>query len=196
MIRPGTLASRLLALALLAGVIAAAVIVVAVPLAERWAELRDRRAHAIELAARLSAIAAEREVRSAELAAAREAIAEAGLYLEAESRALAGARMGEILRQVAERHGGAVRSVRVIDGGEADREAGRVALNVAMQGAWSDLFPVIHALEVGEPYFFVEAFTISSRARRRRPGRDEEDEAPVLELQFELYGYLPPEVTG
>lgn len=196
MIRPGTLPSRLLALALLAGAITAVIILVAAPLAERWSELRDQRAHAAEMAQRLNAIAAEREARAAELAAVREEIARAGIYLEAESRALAGARMGEVLRQIAERHGGAVRSVRVIEGGEADRESGRVALNVAMQGVWSDLFRVIHELESGEPYFFVEAFTVSSRARRRRPGRAEEDEAPMLELQFELYGYLPPEVSG
>ena len=195
MIRRGTLVSRLLAAALLVAVLVAAVTMVAAPLAERWAELRDQRAHAAEMAARLRSIAAEREARAAELEAAREAIARAGLYLQAESRALAGARMGEILREVAGRNGAEVRSVRVVEGGEADQEAGRVALNVAMRGQWADLFPVIHALETGEPYFFVRAFTISARGRRR-PGRAEEDEAPVLEVQFELYGYLPPEVAA
>lgn len=195
MIRAGTLASRLLAVAFLAALLAAAAMGVAVPLAERWTQLQDQRAQASALAARLRAIAAERGARSAELAAVRKAIADAGLYLEAESRALAGARMGEVLRQLAERYGGEVRSVRVVEGDEADREAGRVALNVAMRGRWPDLFPVIHALETGEPYFFVRAFTISARGRRR-PSRIEEDDAPVLEFQLELFGYLPPEVTG
>lgn len=195
MIRRGTLLSRLLAVALLAAVVVVAMTVVVLPLAERWAALRDERAQAAELAARLAAIAAERETRAAELEAAREAIADAGLYLEAESPALAGARMGEILRQVAEQHGAEVRSVRVVEGGEADRKAGRVALNVAMRGQWADLFPVLHALESGEPYFFVRAFTISARGRRR-PGGVQEDAEQILELQFELYGYLPPEVAS
>lgn len=195
MIRRGTLVSRLIAGALLVAVVAALVTMVAVPLAERWSELRDQRAHAAEMTARLRAIAAEREARAAELEAAREAIADAGLYLEAESRALAGARMGEMLREVAGRHGAEVRSVRVVEGGEADREAGRVALNVAMRGRWEDLFPVIHGLETGAPYFFVRAYTISARSRRR-PGRVEAEEAPVLELQLELYGYLPPELAA
>ena len=193
MIRPGTLPSRLLAAALLLAVLAGAVFAVAVPLAERWAELRERRAHAAELAARLRDIAAQREARAAELARAREVIAGAGLYLEAESRALAGARMGEMVREIAERHGAEVRSVRVVEGGEAEREARRVALNVAMRGAWAELFPVIHALETGVPYFFVRALTVSARGRRR-PGRAEQEEAPTLEAQFELYGFLPPEL--
>ena len=197
MIRPGTLLSRLVAVALLAAVLAAAVMTVAVPLAERWAELQDRRAHAVEMAARLRAIAAEREMRAAELAAAQETIAETGLYLAAESRALAGARMGEMLREIAEGHGAAVRSVRVVEGGEAEQDTGRVALNVAMRGTWADLFPVIHALETGEPYLFVKALTISARGRRR-PGRADADDdaAAMLEVQFELYGYLPPEVAA
>ncbi len=195
MIRPGTLLSRLLAVALLVAVLAAGVMTVAVPLTERWAELQDRRAHAAEMAARLRAIAGEREARAAELADVQQTIAEAGLYLEAESRALAGARMGEMLREVAERHGAEVRSVHVVEGGEAEREAGRVALNVAMRGAWADLFPVIHALETGEPYLFARAITVSAR-NHRRPGRANEEAAQVLEIQFELYGYLPPEIAA
>lgn len=195
MIRPGTLPSRLLAAALLVAVLAAAIMAVAVPLAERWAELRDRRAHAVEMVARLRAIAREREARAAELADVRKTIAEAGLYLEAESRALAGARMGEMLREIAERHGAEVRSVRVVEGGEAEREAGRVALNVAMRGAWAALFRVIRGLETGEPYLFVRALTVSARDRRR-PGRASEDAAPMLEVQIEVYGFLPPEIAS
>lgn len=194
MIRPGTLISRLLAAALLVAVIAAAAMAVFVPLVERWAELRDQRAHAAEMVTRLRGIAAEREARAAELAAVQETLWEAGLYLEAESPALAGARMGETLRDIAERHGAEVRSVRVVEGSGAEREAGRVALNVAMRGAWADLFPVIHALETGEPYLFLQALTISARDRRR-PGRAAEEAAPTLEVQFEVYGYLPPEVA-
>ncbi|HUF86821.1 MAG TPA: type II secretion system protein GspM [Thermohalobaculum sp.] len=194
MIRPGTLISRFLAAALLVAVVIAAVMAVFVPLAERWAELRDQRAHAAEMVTRLRAIAAEREVRAAELAAVQKTLAEAGLYLEAESPALAGARMGEMLREIAERHGAEVRSVRVVEGGEAERKVGRVALNVAMRGVWADLFPVIHALETGEPYLFLRALTISAR-ERRRPDRVNEEAAPTLEVQFELYGFLPPEVA-
>ena len=195
MIRPGSLASRLLALALLAGVLAVAALGVAAPLAGRWAQLEDQRAQAADMLARLRAIAAEHDARAAQLAQARKTITDAGLYLKAESRALAGARMGELVRQVVERHGGEVRSVRVVEGGEADQKAGRVALNVAMRGAWAQLFPVLHDLETGEPYLFMRSFTISARGRRR-PGRTGDEETPVLELEFELYGYLPPEVSG
>lgn len=194
MIRRGTLVSRLVAVALMVAVLGAVLLVVAVPLAERWADLRERRVHAAEMAQRLQAIAAGREARAAELGDARAAIAGAGLYLEAETRALAGARMGERLREIAERHGAEIRSVRVIDGSEADREAGRVTLNVAVRGQWVQLFPVIHAIESGEPYFFVRSFTISARGQRR--ARTSVEETPLLELQFDLYGYLPPEVTG
>lgn len=194
MIRPGTVVSRLLAAALFVAVLAAAVLLVAVPLAERWAELEERRAHAVELASRLRTIAAGREAHAAELAEARETIVDAGLYLEAESRALAGARMGEMLRELAQRHGGEVRSVRVVEGGEDDRKAGRVTLNVAMRGSWAQLFPVLHAVETGDPYFFVQSFTVSARGRRR--ARAAEEDAQTLELQVELYGYLPPEVSG
>lgn len=194
MIRPGSLVSRLIAAALFVAVLAAAVLLVAAPLAERWAELEERRADAVELASRLRSIAAGREAHAAELAEARETIVDAGLYLEAESRALAGARMGEMLRELAQRHGGEVRSVRVVEGGEDDRKAGRVTLNVAMRGGWAQLFPVLHAVETGDPYFFVQSFTVSARGRRR--ARAAEEDAQVLELQVELYGYLPPEVSG
>lgn len=193
MIRPGTLVSRLAAVALLLAVLAGAAFAVALPLAERWAELRAQRAHALELTTRLRAIAATRAARTAELAAVERAIAGTGLYLEAESPALAGARMGESLREIAERHGAEMRSIRVIEGGEGERASGRIALNVAMRGHWAELFPVLHALEAGEPYFFIRAFTISARERRRAAA---DREAPVIELQLELYGHLPPEATG
>ncbi len=194
MIRSGTLISRLLALALAVAALAGLVFGIALQLAERWAELQDRRAHALDMAARLGAVAATREARAAELEAVERAIAGAGLHLEAETPALAGARLGEVLRETVGRHGAELRSVRVLEGGEADREAGRVGLNVALRGHWAELFPVLHAIEAGEPYLFVRAFTISARDRRRAGAR--QDDAPLIEMQLELYGHLPPEAAG
>ena len=193
MIRPGSLVSRLLAVALLVAALTGVAFGIALPLAERWAELEARREHALEMVARLRAIAATRDARAAELAAVEREIARAGLHLEAETRALAGARLGETLRDIAERQGAEMRSVRVIEGGADDRSSDRVGLNVALRGHWAELFPVLHAIEAGQPYLFVQAFTISARDRRRA-GRTEE--APLIEMQIELYGHLPPEVTG
>lgn len=193
MIRTGTLVSRALALALLAAVLAALALLVVLPLAQHWTSLGERRAEAARLAARFHAMAETRDSRAARLAAVSEGMREAGLYLEAESRALAAARMQEMVADTVARHGGEIRSIRVVPGGEEELEAGRVALDVAMLGQWSELFPILHALESGEPQFFVRSFTISAR-EQRRPGVAEA--VPTIQLGFEIYGHLPPEVSG
>ena len=195
MIRQGSIVSRLLALALLAAVVLALAVLVILPLAGHWSRLAAERADAAQLAQRFRAVAATRESRAAELAALQERMSEAGLYLEAESQALAGARMQEMLTAMASRHGGEVRSIRVIQGSDEELAAGRVALDVTMRGQWSELFPILHALETGEPQFFIRSLTISAREQRRR-ARGEDDQAPLIQLAFEIYGHLPPEVSG
>lgn len=195
MIRPGTLGSRLLALTLLAAVVIATAVLVVSPLVGHWTRVHAERAEAMALAARFRAVAETRESRAAQLAALSEGMSAAGLYLEAESRALAGARMQEMLTEMAERHGGEIRSIRVVQGAEEDREAGRVALDVAMRGQWSELFPILHALETGEPQFFIRSLSISAR-QQRGTRRSDDGGTPLIQLGFEIYGHLPPEVSG
>lgn len=189
MIRAGSRVSRALALALLAGLVGLAGVTVVKPLAERWTELRDRRAETAEMLARFRTVAAQRDAQAREHETARRTIASAGLYLEAESQALAGARMGETLRRIAERHGGELRSVRVLDG----QDPGHVALHAAMNGDWAAIFPVLHAIETSDPYFLLRAFSISARSgRSAEPGGEDR----TIEIEFEMHGYLPPEITG
>lgn len=194
MIRAGTFGSRLLALILLLAALLAATMFVVSPLVGHWTRLNAERADAAELAARFRAVAETREGRAAQLAALSERMSAAGLYLEAESRALAGARMQEMLTDTVARHGGEIRSIRVVRGAEEDQAAGRVALDVAMRGQWSELFAVLHALEAGEPQFFIRSLSISARQQRGTRRRDEG--TPLIQLGFEIYGHLPPEVSG
>lgn len=196
MIQSGTLPSRLVAIGLLVLALVLFATAVVSPLVGRWVELRDSRAHAIEMAGRFQAIARARDLRIDELAEVEAEIARSGLYLEAESRALAGARMREILKAAVADSGGEVRSVRVLDGGDAKGEAQRVTLNVVMRGTWSQLFPVLYDLEAGTPRLFITEFTVGSgRARRRRRQQVEAETAPMMEMKFELHGYMPQEVA-
>jgi len=193
-IKPGTLVSRLVALGLLALLVIGLATTVVTPLAERWAELREARAHGIELAGRFRAIAETRDRKVAELAEAEAAIAGSGLYLEAASEALAGAEIREILKAAVAEHGGEVRSVRVLQGTEEAGQARTVTLKVAMRGMWAELFPVLHALESGTPQLTITSFTIDA-ARGRRSRRSVETEQ-AMEMDFELQGYLAADVSG
>jgi hypothetical protein len=195
-IKSGTLTSRLVAVALLVLVLVAIATAVVSPLVERWVQLRDERADAIELAGRFRAIARARDKRAAELAAVKREVAGSGIYLEAESRALAAAQMREILKAAVADHGGEVRSVRVLEGGDTEGEAQRISLNVVMRGRWSELFPILYSLEAGSPRLFITEFTIGSRRRRRRRRVQIEDTEPVMEMKFALHGYLPREIAG
>lgn len=196
MIRSGTITSRLIAVALLVLMLVAIATVVVLPLAGRWVQLRDERADAIEMAERFRAIARARDLRAGELAAVKRQIAGSGIYLDAESRALAAAQMREILKAAVAEHGGEVRSVRVLEGGDADGEGQRITLNVAMRGTWSQLYPILYSLEAGSPRLFITQFTVSTGRGRRRRLNQVEDTEPVMELKFSLHGYLPQEVTG
>ena len=48
---------------------------------------------------------------------------------------------------------------------------------------------MLYELETGQPYLFVNELTVRQRRTRRRR-RDEPEEEPVLDVSFEVFGYV------
>ena len=73
----------------------------------------------------------------------------------------------------------------------AEEELTRIGLRVVMTGSLGPMIRVLHELESGEPYLFVDNLQIKSTKRRRR--RKQEQPVDRLSIRFDVYGYLPPE---
>jgi hypothetical protein len=64
------------------------------------------------------------------------------------------------------------------------RAALRIQLAIAIEGLQS----VLYELETGQPYLFVNELTVRQRRTRRRANVPEEE--PVLDVSFEVFGYV------
>ena len=51
---------------------------------------------------------------------------------------------------------------------------------------------ILHALESGKPYVFIDNLDVKNRRARKTAKKQQED--PELVIRFDLYGYLRPEL--
>jgi len=67
----------------------------------------------------------------------------------------------------------------------------KVTVNVRMRCGIEDLKKVLYSLETGVPMIIADEVTvIKPRSRRRRPGSQDPDTGGVLDIRFNMSGYL------
>jgi general secretion pathway protein M len=189
-VRRGSLPSRLLAVALvlLAGL--ALVRLLVLPVLAAYGETAASIEQSQTLLQRYRALAAQRPRLEEELAAQRKAEVASVAYLEGESDALAAAALQDQVRAIITRAGGELRSTQILPVEAAGPETSvrRASLRLQLAVDVAGLQQLLYELETSEPYLFVDDINI--RERRLRRLRDEEEEAPVLDVSLEVSGYM------
>jgi len=182
---------RILALALMLGVVLLVVVVGVLPFVERARMTDEALEHNREMIARLSRSVANRGSYDTQIDVLLARINESGLYIRADTEPLAAAAVQEHLKRAVGLHGGELRSVQSLPSLIED-DLTRIGLRVVMTGALGSMIHVLYELESSEPFLFVDSLQIKSTTRRRR--RTAEPPVETLSIRFDVYGYLPPEV--
>lgn len=191
MLRPGSLPSRLLALALLAAVPILAYALVLGPVISAYRDAGESIAQAHKLL-RSYRERAEQRPQLAQLLADEEERADSITgYLEAVDDALAAAELQDRIKGVVEQAGGTLRSAQSLRVEAVEAVAGvrRAGLKVRFAADIESLATILYEIETGQPYLFVEALSIREPRRQRRR-RDEPEQAPDLDVVLDLYGYM------
>ena len=182
-----TLFSRALALALLMGICAIVYAVLIEPLWSRHQIFRQSRIQSAELLAKYQRIGGAVEALEADLAELQDAQASQAGYLPGESSSLAAAELQNYVKNIVRSAGEELRSTQVLP---VHEEAGvtRVAIRVQLPIRIQGLQQVLHALESGMPFVFIDNIDV----RRRRVSRQqvESDEAVYLDVRFDIIGYV------
>ena len=190
MLRPGSLLSRSLALALLLAALLGAYQLVLLPVLAAWRQTESEIEQAQTLLARYRALAEQRAQLAERVRAQEEAAETVAGYLTGPSDALAAAALQDRVKSVIERAEGELRSTQILPaqavetGVSARRTAVRIQFGVSVEG----LQEVLYELETGEPYLFVDDLSIRERRVRRR--RNAPETEAVLDVSVEISGYV------
>jgi general secretion pathway protein M len=189
---PHGVRGKLLAVGLLVAVAFAAYALVIEPVYDGYVRTGEAIAQSERLLAdyrRLGAARPALEARLAELEARED---RRGDYLEAASDTLAAAALQGQLRQLFERTGAVQRSVQALPSTQVDGMI-RVSVRSQFTAETEALAAILHALETGRPFLFVDDLDIRREMRRRRV-RDrasaEEMSAGPLSVRLDVYGYM------
>lgn len=183
---------RIMALALLVGLVLLVTAVGILPLVESVRTTDEALEHNRAMIARMSRSTARRDTYDAQIDVLLTRINESGLYIRADTEPLAAAAVQELLKRAVGLHGGELRSIQSLPSLRED-DLTRIGLRVVMTGALGSMVHVLYALESGEPFLFVSDLQIKSTTRRRRRNA-EEPPHETLSIRFDVFGYLPPEV--
>ena len=189
---------RLLALALLLGVLGLIYLLVVHPLFtqplqavdDRIADLRDRDARVralLEQAPQITKRLAELDTRGS-----------ASGFLAEPTTELATAALIQQLERVVDEvtpgnRGCAITNRAPLSGEPPAGRYRRVTVQVRLRCGNGEALAVLHALESARPYLFVDALNISSQRYFAIPGNNPPQEGG-LDVSFDLYGYLRPAV--
>lgn len=181
-------ASRALALAILGGLVLLVLVGFVLPLLSAYDEARqsvEQHQAAIEHVRQSANSLAELQ---AELARLKQQQASAIGFMQSANGSLAAADLQNRVKSSVDAARGELRSTQILpvrDEGAFRRVSirGQIAVNTAA------LQRVFYELEAATPFLFLDNVEIHARpARRATAGGPEED--PVLEVRFDLYGYM------
>lgn len=186
-------ARRLAALALVALVAGLGWSLLAAPLLEHRAEHERTMAQSAALLERFRAAAAREPVLAAEVAALEAEAADRALYLEGDNDTVAGSALQARIRQVIERHGGAVRSMQLLNATTEDRFR-RIGVQITASLGQPELALILYDIETEPPLLFVDSLSVRRAGRRTRRDLPQPEavqgDAP-LEVNLLVSGLLP-----
>jgi general secretion pathway protein M len=190
MLRQGSLLSRVLAASLLVGALLAGWVLVVAPVIAAYQDVSQEIEERQLLLARYRGLAGQRPALAARLAVLEQQAAKLGGYLKGSSDALAAAELQDHARAVIEGAGGSLRSTQILPAAPVDskvpvrRAALRIQFGIDIEG----LQKVLYQLETGQPYLFVDQLTV--RQQRMRRSSKEPEQEPLLDVSFEVFGYV------
>ncbi len=183
------LVSRIFAIALLFGGLAALHLLVLRPIFATHQMLDESLERTSELALRYEGIGANRQIVEAKIRKLRGRQTRYGIYLHGETDALAAAKLQQIVGARIKANRGQTRSIRTLP---AKTEEGftRVAVHVQFQASLKALQRIINSFEANRPFVFVRDLEIKGRRR----GRAAKEAADVpLFVRLSLAGYMRPD---
>ncbi len=114
------------------------------------------------------------------------------VYLPGGSESMAAADLQQRIQAIARRAGATVASVQSLGSIGPDNER-RVALRISMTADTEALKDVFYGIEHSRPFLVIDDVDIAARgqrSRRLRGGREVDDDAAVLTVRFDVFGYL------
>ncbi len=181
------LANRSLAVAILAAAGGAAWLLVVEPVAAEFAAYHRTITQQNELLVRYLRIASARARLETELDELRQAQASTGRFLEGDSVELVAAALQNTVKNLVEANDATLKSTQILPANDQDPFR-KVAIRVTMTAdtaAWQN---IIYGLETANPYLFLDK--LDARSRRKRSRRGKSGSEDVLQIRFDVYGYM------
>lgn len=181
-----TVFKRLIALALLGAVCVTAYAFVAQPLWVRYEQYRQSSAQLEALLVRYRHVGGSAQALQAELDELRSHPVSQSGYLSGASGALAAAELQNHVKAIVKSAGGELKSTQILPIGD-EGDFVRIAIRIQMPVRMDPLHKILHALESGQPFVFIDNVDIRRRKtrRRRRPEGD-----VGLDVRLDVYGYM------
>lgn len=111
-------------------------------------------------------------------------------YLKSTSESLAAAEIQQIIKEIVVPAEGEILSTQIIPNKKND-PIPQITLKVRLRSNLRSLVTILHKIETGNPFLFVENLNIRSRIIRRRVRNQEEAQVPtILDVQFDVSGYI------
>ena len=175
--------SKLLAIALLAGVTLFAYALIIEPVAARFRDVREHITEQRQLLGRLTATATQDgEARVIERLAKQQT--GGMIYLPGSSDAVRVAELQSLIGKITEAEGVAIRSTRAVPPRERDGLR-LLGVEVQMSASVEQLQRILQALETGRPYLFVETLQVSPPPLL---SADNQSAGTALEVRLGLLG--------
>jgi general secretion pathway protein M len=181
------LASRGLALALLAALVAIIYAVVVQPLIDDYAETTQSIDQMTALLQRYRGIAANLAPLQAELAQVQQRQGARDGFFTGTNDTLVAAQLQGRLRSAVEAARGELKSTQVLPP-EDDGKMRRITVRGQMASTLGAVQRVLYDLEASSPYLFIDNLNLRVRAVERRAENPDAD--PILDVRFDVYGYL------
>lgn len=184
--------SRLLALAILAGLCAGVWAGVVQPVLVRFETYRQTVEQAEEQLPRLHAMAARAPLLRAELKRLEQDPGARTRQLTGANDALAAAELQNRLGKIASANGLVLRSTQILPPAEEEGFR-RIAVRVAIEGDTQALQQILYALETAPTLLFIDNLEIRSRSGgriSRNPSRKAGASQYLLLVRFDLAGYI------
>lgn len=183
------LTSRVAAVGLLLGALAAFHAFAVEPIFATHRSLDDSLARTAELVARYEGVAADHQAIQAKIRGLLRRQTTSGVYLDGTTDALAAAKLQQIVATRINANRGQTRSIRTFP---AKPEEGltRVSIQVQFEAPIDALQRIVHAFETNRPFVFIRELEIRGRSRGRTVR--EEVDTPLL-VHLRLDGYMRPD---
>ncbi len=158
---------RVAALSLPFAVVGALYLFAVAPLLQSYERGQEELAHARDMLARTTAIAAQRDAVEAEVAALRRRQSESGLFVRGDSEALATAALQDHVSAAVAESGGSLRSLEGLSS-ESAQGMTRLSMQARLIGDIREVANLLHLLESRQPLLFVEELSLRGRLTRDR----------------------------